>query len=74
MHGRSGLDSVAMAYAREVFVRNEARLQGLSHSLATTFHQASSGFLDKVNCQFQSHILDVAQLPPSEYPSVLVST
>ena len=48
MHGRSGLDAVAMAYAREVFVRNEAKLQGLSHSLVTTFHQASSSFLDKV--------------------------
>ena len=48
MHGRSGLDAVAMAYAREVYVRNEAKLQGLSHSLVTTFHQASSRFLDKV--------------------------
>lgn len=48
MQGRSGLDSVAMAYAREVFICNEAKLQGLSHSLVTTFHQASSGFLDKV--------------------------
>ena len=48
MHGRSGLDAVAMAYAREVYVRNEAKLQGLSHSLVTAFHQASSRFLDKV--------------------------
>ena len=48
MHGRSGLDAVAMAYAREVFVRNEAKLQGLSHSLVTTFQQASTSFPDKV--------------------------
>ena len=49
MHGRSGLDAVAMAYAREVFVRNEAKLQGLSHSLIITFHQASIAFPNKVS-------------------------
>ena len=49
MHGRSGLDAIAMAYAREVFVRNEAKLQGLSHSLITTFHQASTAFPNKVS-------------------------
>ena len=38
-----------MAYAREVFIRNEAKLQGLSHSLITTFHHASSRFVDKVS-------------------------
>ena len=54
MHGRSGLDAVAMAYARQVFIRNEAKLQGLSHSLISTFHQASSGFLDKVKASQSS--------------------
>ena len=38
-----------MAYAREVFIRNEAKLQGLSHSLITTFHHASSSLVDKVS-------------------------
>ena len=49
MQGRSGLDAVAMAYAKEVYMRNEAQLQGLSHNLVTTFHEASLKFLDKVN-------------------------
>jgi len=48
MHGRSALDAVAMAYAREVYVRNEATLQGLSHSFVTTFHNASTKFVDQV--------------------------
>ena len=48
MHGRSALDSVGMAYAREVYIRNEAELQGLSHVLVTTFHDASTKFVDKV--------------------------
>ena len=48
MHGRSALDAVGMAYAREVYIRNEAKLQGLSHSLVTTFHDASTKFVDKV--------------------------
>ena len=51
MHGRSALDAVAMAYAREVYVRNEAKLQGLSHSLVTAFHSASTNFVDKVRWQ-----------------------
>ena len=49
MHGRSALDAVGMAYAREVYVRNESKLQGLSHNLVTTFHETSKGFVDKVN-------------------------
>ena len=49
MHGRSALDAVGMAYAREVYIRNEAKLQGLSHSLVTTFHDASTKFVDKVS-------------------------
>ena len=48
MHGRSALDAVAMAYAREVYIRNESQLQGLSHNLVTTFHNASLKFPDKV--------------------------
>ena len=48
MHGRSALDAVAMAYAREVYVRNEATLQGLSHSFVTTFHNASTKFAGQV--------------------------
>ena len=51
MHGRSALDAVGMAYAREVYIRNEAELQGLSHSLVTTFHDASTKFVDKVSTQ-----------------------
>lgn len=54
MHGRSALDAVAMAYAREVYVRNEAKLQGLSHSLVTAFHSASTSFVDKVRWQHLS--------------------
>ena len=49
MHGRSALDAVGMAYAREVYIRNEAELHGLSHSLVTTFHDASTKFVDKVS-------------------------
>ena len=49
MQGRSALDAVAMAYAREVYVSNESVLQGLSHSLVTAFHAASAGFVDKVS-------------------------
>lgn len=49
MHGRSALDAVEMAYAREVYVRNESTLQGLSHSLVTAFHNASTNFVDKVS-------------------------
>ena len=48
MHGRSALDAVGMAYAREVYVRNESKLQNLSHNLVTTFHETSKGFVDKV--------------------------
>ena len=48
MQGRSALDAVAMAYAREVYVRNESSLQGLTHNLVTAFHNASSKFVDKV--------------------------
>lgn len=49
MAGRSALDTVGMAYARVVYVRNESKLQGLSHNLVTTFHEASKGFVDKVS-------------------------
>lgn len=73
MHGRSGLDSVAMAYAREVFICNEAKLQGLSHSLVTTFHQASNGFLDKVMLDMVTH-LSITEHLSVEYPPVLVPT
>ena len=45
---RSSLNAVGMAYARAVFVRNEAAMQGLPHSLVTAFHQASTSFVDKV--------------------------
>ncbi len=48
MQGRSALDAVAMAYAKEVYIRNESQLQGLSHNLVTTFHEASLKFVDKV--------------------------
>lgn len=49
MQGRSALDAVAMAYAREVYIRNESQLQGLSHNLVITFHDASLKFVDKVS-------------------------
>ena len=60
MHGRSALDAVGMAYAREIFIRNEATLKGLSHSLVTTFHDASTKFLDKVsqNVVLRIHLSD----------------
>ena len=48
MQGRSALDAVAMAYAKEVYIRNESHLQGLSHNLVTAFHEASLKFVDKV--------------------------
>ncbi len=48
MHGRSALDAVAMAYAREVYIRNESQLQGLSHNLVNAFQEASLKFVDKV--------------------------
>ncbi len=48
MHGRSALDVTGMAYAREVYVRNEAKLQGLSHNLVIAFQEASQSFSDQV--------------------------
>lgn len=57
MHGRSALDAVAMAYAREVYIRNESQLQGLSHNLVTTFHDASLKFVDKVTSQITAVLL-----------------
>ena len=71
-HGRSGLDAVAMAYAREVFICNEAKLQGLSHSLITTFHHASSSFVDKVNSA-PCTAREGYHVPATECPPVLVS-
>ncbi|CAI8034729.1 Nuclear pore complex protein Nup93 [Geodia barretti] len=70
MHGRSGLDAVAMAYAREVFVRNEAKLQGLTHSLITTFHQASIAFPNKSvhDCwSLVKALVDIPSLPPAAH-------
>ena len=48
LHGKSVLDAVAMAYAREVFLINESKLQELSHDVINTFHKASVKFADKV--------------------------
>lgn len=48
LRGKSVLDAIAMAYARELFLRNEAKLQGLSHNLVNAFHNASLKFADKV--------------------------
>ena len=66
MHGRSSLDAVAMAYAREVYVRNEAQLQGLSHSLITAFHQASASFPDKVHVHREVIHLNTGLSPDHE--------
>ena len=63
MQGRSALDAVAMAYAREVYIRNESQLQGLSHNLVITFHDASLKFVDKVSRKL---LVSVASLSGSE--------
>ena len=51
MHGRSALDDVGLSYARELYVRNEAKLQGLTSNLVSVFHNVSTSFVDKV-CSF----------------------
>ena len=56
MHGRSALDVTGMAYAREVYVRNEAKLQGLSHNLVIAFQEASQSFSDQVRIM-GSHVV-----------------
>jgi len=48
MQGRSLLDAVEMAYAKEVYVRNESMIQGKQHNLVKAFHAASQHFQDKV--------------------------
>ena len=48
LHGKSILDAVAMAYARELFIRNESKLRELSCDLVNAFHNASLKFADKV--------------------------
>lgn len=62
MQGRSALDAVAMAYAKEVYIRNESQLQGLSHNLVTTFHDASLKFVDKVCVCDISQVTEVTEL------------
>ncbi len=49
MHGRSALDAAGMGYAREVYIHNESKLQGLSHNLVTAFQEASKSFPDKAS-------------------------
>ena len=48
MQGRSLLDAVEMAYAKEVYVRNESVIQGKQHNLVKAFYVASQHFQDKV--------------------------
>lgn len=70
MQGRSALDAVAMAYAREVYVRNEAALQGISHGLIPTFHSASTKFVDThiTECwSLLKTLVDVPNLPPRAF-------
>ena len=50
MQGRSVLDAVEMAYAREVYLHNEAVIQGKQHSLVEAFCNVSKKFQDKVIC------------------------
>jgi len=42
------LDAVEMAYAREVYLHNEAVIQGKQHSLVEAFCNVSKKFQDKV--------------------------
>ena len=48
MQGRSLLDAVEMAYAKEVYLRNESVIQGKQHNLVKAFHGANQHFQDKV--------------------------
>lgn len=48
MQGRSLLDAMEMAYAKEVYVRNESVIQGKQHNLVKAFYSASQHFQDKV--------------------------
>ena len=48
MQGRSVLDAVEMAYAREVYLHNEAVIQRKQHSLVDAFYNVSQQFQDKV--------------------------
>ena len=48
MQGRSVLDAVEMAYAREVYLHNEAVIQKKQHSLVDAFCNVSQQFQDKV--------------------------
>lgn len=48
MQGRSVLDAVEMAYAREVYLHNEAVIQKKQHSLVAAFRSISQQFQDKV--------------------------
>ena len=50
MQGRSVLDAVEMAYAREVYLHNEAVIQKKQHSLVDAFCNVSQQFQDKVMC------------------------
>ena len=49
MQGRSVLDAVEMAYAKEVYSHNEAAIKGQQHSLVDAFYNVSQQFQDKVN-------------------------
>ena len=48
MQGRSVLDAVEMAYAREVYLYNEAVIQNKQHSIVDGFYNVSQQFQDKV--------------------------
>ena len=52
MQGRSVLDAVEMAYAREVYLHNEAVIQGKQHSLVEAFCNVSKRFQDTVRKSF----------------------
>ncbi|KAL5467639.1 hypothetical protein EMCRGX_G031900 [Ephydatia muelleri] len=70
LQGRSALDAVGMAYAREVYIRNESVLDGHPHSLVTAFYDISRNFADKniAECwALVKTLLDIAILPPEAY-------
>lgn len=68
MHGRSALNAVEMAYAREVYRANEAKLRDLSHTLVNEFHKAiqnDKGIKD--SWSLLKTLIDVPTLPPKAY-------
>lgn len=70
LQGRTALDAVGMAYAREVYIRNESVLDGHPRSLITAFYDISRNFSDKNIAEswtLVKTLLDIPILPPDAY-------